>query len=352
MPVSAKKFQISIDAGATYLTYPGDTADLVLSGTQIKDTVFGQPYESQQPGMINWTMAANGIYKGFAGYVAKLMVSGTSTAMAAEPMSLISGKTYQITNTVKRVMDRLFAVTVFDNAVDQTANVISIDYLFGRVTFNAGYTVNSPVTITAHYLPMTQIAKSQTWTLTQTSTAINKSDFVSAQANSGLMVHDYGLKTVAFDLNGFYAVSNAFVAALLARTEFVIEIGPDGGNLSIARGWFKPHSEQLSGKVGDLEVEALKFSLFVPDPGAVPLAPYPFQWLHAGGTTLSLAIQNSITAWEASTLPLFKYLYDGTNGRSGAGVITDITLTGGLDVMNLFTIKVQGSDTLSVVGTG
>lgn len=348
----AKKIQISIDAGVTYFTFPGDTGSLNLNGTQIKDTVFGQDYESQQPGMISWTLDLNGYYKGFAGYVATLKLSGTSTLMTTEPCSLVSGKTYQVTNTAKRTFDRAATLNVFDNGVNQNANVISIDYLFGRVTFASAYTPTLPITITANFLPLTQIAKAQSFTLTQTAAVIDKSDFVSAQANSGLMVHDYGLKTFAFDLNGFYSITNAFRALLLARSECIIEIGPDGGGLSIARGFFKPATESQSGKVGELEVEALKFVGFVPDPGAVPLAPYPFQWLQAAGTTLSTSLQNAITAWQNKTLPLFKYLYDGTNGVSGAGVITDLTLTGGLNVMNTFTIKIQGSDVLTTVGTG
>lgn len=352
MTVSAKKLKISIDSGTTYYTFPGDTADFQNSGTAIKDTVFGQPYESNQTGMINWTMSGNGIYKGFAGYVAKLKASGTSTTMTSEACSLVTGKTYQITNTAKQTFDLAQPITVYDNGVNQTSEVITIDYLYGKVTFASGYSVTGPVTITANYLPMTQIAKSQTWTLTQTSTAIDKSDFVSAQANSGLMVHDYGLKTVAFDLNGFYAVSNGFLATLLSRVQLIIEIGPDGGGLSVARGFFKPMSQQQAGKVGELETEAVKFNLWVPDPGTYPLLPYPFQWNHASGTTLSQAIQNALSSWENSTLPTFQYLYDGTNGHSGAGVITDLTLSGGLDVMNIFAIKIQGSDTLTTVGTG
>lgn len=348
----AKKIQISDDAGVTYFTFPGDTGTLSLNGTQIKDTVFGQDYESEQPGMINWTLDLNGYYKGFAGYVATLKMSGTSTLMTTEACSLVSGKTYQITNAVKRTFDRTATLNVFDNGVNHNADVISIDYLFGRVTFAPAYTVTGPVTITANYLPLAQIAKAQSFTLTQTAAVINKSDFVTAQANSGLTVNDYGLKTFGFDLSGFYSVTNAFRALLLARSEVIIEIGPDGGGLSIARGFFKPATESQSGKVGELEVESLKFVGFVPDPSAVPLMPYPFSWLQGAGTTLSTSIQKTITAWQNKTLPLFKYLYDGTNGVSGAGVVTDISLTGGLDVMNTFAIKIQGSDTLSTVGTG
>lgn len=346
----AKKFQISDDAGVSYFTYPGDVADLMNNATDIKDTVFGQEFESGQTGMISWTTSANGFYKGFAGYVAKVMKSGTPTTLTAEATTLVSGKTYQITAASKRILDRLTAVTVLDNAVDHTADVESIDFLFGKVTFKSTYTVTGPVTITGKYLPTTQIAKAQGFTLNQTAAVLNTTDFITAQATAGVTAHDYGLKTVSLDLNGFYALSNGWLAALQARSEVVIEINPDGGGLSVARGIFKTLTQGQAGKVGELETETIKFVLAVPDPSSGlatnQLLLYPFKWQHASGSTLSTALKKSITAWEDKVLPLFRYLWDGSQGYVGSGVISDISLTGGLDVMNTFAVKVQGSNAL------
>jgi hypothetical protein len=352
-----KKFNISDDNGVTWFTYPGDTADLQNNAGAINDTVFGANYQSNQPGMINWTMSASAFYKGFAGYVAKINQAGTPTVMTAEACTLVSGKTYKITNAAHSWIDYTApGPTVKDNAVSQMANVLSIDYVNGTVTFKASYTVTGPVTIDGKFLPMTPILKGQSFTLTQTANTIDLSSFDTAQANNGLKVFDYGLKTVSVDISGIYAIANNWYTALTGRANVYIEINPDGQgvgvNGSVARGIYKPITQQQAGKVAELEVETLKFNLFVPDPSLVPLMASPFGWQHGASSTLSIALQKSLNGFLGNTLPKFQYLYDGTNGRSGAGVITDLTLTGGLEVMNTFAIKVQGSDALTVVGTG
>lgn len=349
--MGAKKFQISIDSGSTYITFPGDTADLQNNAGQIKDTVFGQLYESNQPGIINWMMSANGIFKGYAGYVAVLKKGGTPTTMTAEPCALVSGKIYKITNAVKRVISRADSLVVLDNAVDHTTDVLSIDYLNGTVTFKSAYTPTTPITVTGKYLPMSQIAKGQSFTLTQTATVIDTSDFISAQANNGYKNCDYGLKTVSLDIKGFYAVSNAWIAQLQSRGELVIEIGPDGSSDTLCRGFFRQTSQQQSGKVGELEVEQLKFDLNVPDPGVLPLMAFPFSWYFTS-SPLSPSLINAINSWTNSVKPNFNYLYDGTNGQTGIGVLNDVSLSGGLEVMNTFAIKVTGDGGLTAVGTG
>lgn len=349
----SKKFRISIDAGVTFYTFPGDTADLQSNATAIKDTVFGQDYESDQTGLIAWTMSCNGYYKGFAGYVADIFKGGTSTALSAEATTLVTTRVYQITNTAHRFIDPTVAVTIKDGATDHTADVLSIDYLNGIVTFKPTYTVTGAVTFaTGNFIPLAQIAKAQTFTLTQTAASKDVTDFISAQSNNGTKSVDYALKTVSLDLGGIFSISNGWLAALQARNPVVIEINPDGTGASQARGIFKPMTASQSGKVGDLEAEAVKFNLSVPDPaGVASLLKYPFQWYH-NASTLSQAIQNAQAAWEGATQPIFQYLYDGTNGQSGSGVITDISMTGGLDVMNAFAIKIAGSGQLSAVGTG
>src|SRR5688500_17864632 len=113
----AKRVRLSDDAGTNWYTLPGNSAELANEAGEIADTVFGQNYSSAQTGMLGWTLSANGLYKGFAGYVAKIMKSGTPTAMTAEPMALVSGKTYQVTNAAKRTFSRTAALTFLGNAI-------------------------------------------------------------------------------------------------------------------------------------------------------------------------------------------------------------------------------------------
>src|SRR5262249_30708555 len=153
------------------------------------------------------------------------------------------------------------------------------------------------------------------------------------------------LKTVSLEVQGVYALTNGYAAAVVARSEVVLEINPDGGEHSVARGFFRASSEDESGRVGELELEKVMFVLTVPDPSLNPLLPYPFHWIHDGATTLNTGLQKILNAWETGTLIKFQYLEDGTNGYKGDGVLTDVTLTSALDAMNTFAVKVQGSDT-------
>lgn len=94
-----------------------------------------------------------------AGYSAKLYRSGTSTSMTAEATTLVTGKTYRITNAAKRMLDPAIAVVVDDGGSPVSASdILSIDYLHGLVTFDPSYTVSGAITFDANYLPLSQIA--------------------------------------------------------------------------------------------------------------------------------------------------------------------------------------------------
>lgn len=337
----AKRVRISADGGTTWNTLPGNTADFKNEAGDIVDTVFGQEYKSGQTGLLTGSMTANSLYKGFAGYVAKIKKAGTSTVLTTEAMSLVAGKTYQVTSAAKRTFNRGVALTFFDNAIAvSAANILNVDYLYGRVTFVAGYTVTGPITVTGAYFPLAQIAKGRTFKLTQTADAVDNTDFETAQANSGIKTFDYGLKTVALEIGGVFALSNAYRALVLARQEAIIEINPDGNDKSVARGFFKPMATNQSGAVGALEEQTINWTLSVPD---LDVLAYPFSWLHASDTTLNTAVLNALVSWQNKSIYKWQYLFDGTNGFQFDGVLTDVSMEGGLEAMNSFTVNVQAS---------
>ena len=94
-----------------------------------------------------------------AAHAASVKVAGTPVAMSGEAMSLVSGKTYRVTSSARRVLDPSSSVTVLDNGVSVAASNRTVDYLFGLVTFAAGYTVAGPVTISGAYLPTMPVAE-------------------------------------------------------------------------------------------------------------------------------------------------------------------------------------------------
>lgn len=346
--MAAKTLQTSLD-DTNYFGLPGNSGDISLDAANLDDTIFGQNYLSNQPGLIKWSVKAQAFFKGFAGYVCKLNLTGAAITITAEACTLVSGKTYKITNTIKQCIDPNTVIVVFDNAVDQTANVLNVDYLFGRITFKAAYTVTGPVTITGKYLPVSAIASAQSFTLGMTAAAIDTSDLVTVQGNSGLRTFSAGLNTVSLDLKGVYALSNAWRSKLTARSILMVEIIPDGTTQSVARGFFLVDTQSLSGNVGALELESLKLVLNVPATLNSPsLLLTPFNWLHTA-TTLSTAVQQILTSFLAST-PLFvKYLSDGVAGAKGSAVITDCSLSSGIDAMNQFTANFQGTGALTII---
>jgi hypothetical protein len=101
-----------------------------------------------------------------------------------------------------------------------------------------------------------------------------------------------------------------------------------------------------SGNVGAQEAATATLPLYVPQNANLA---YPFSWIHDVTTTLNQSIQRAQIAWLNNLLYEYRYLYDGTNGFQGNGIITDLSLAGGLEVMNDFTIHVQGSGPLSAV---
>lgn len=347
--MAAKRVRLSIDNGSTWRTLPGNQGSITNEAGELDDTIFGQNFKSSQPGLIGWSVNANGLYKGFAGYVCKIMQqTGSVVVITDEAMSLVSGKTYQITNAAHRLLDMSTAVVVEDNGVAvSTANIESIDYLFGRVTFISSYTPTGPITITGGYFATVQVAGTRSFTLTMTAADVDDTTMPSAQASSGHRQRHLGLRTASLELGGVYALSNGFRAALVARSRLLVEINPDGNSKSVARGWFRYTQQGSSGNVGALEEETVTLTLAVPDENDLLLA--PFYWRNTTDTTLNQALRDAIDAWQSGAEIDVQYLPDGTNGVKGKCVISSCTLTGGLEAMNAFAIVALGNNALSAV---
>lgn len=340
-----KLVQVSDDSESTWYTLPGGSGSISREAGDISDTIFGQTFSSSESGLLTASISANGLYKGFAGYVADIFGPDTTTVLTTEPMGLVAGKTYQITDAVKRLIDRGVAITVFDNAVDETSEVENINYLYGEVTFQDSYTPNTPITITGSYFPLIALGKARNFTLTQTADAIETTDYPTAQSNGGYRTWDPGLRTVALDLGGVYSLSDNLKDALLNRTELMIVINPDGNLLSQGRGFFKVAQNNQSGDVGALEEVSDALRLQVPIEEANPAVNTPFEWRHDPTTTLATAIQVCLEAWQSEAKIDAQYLFDGVNGDKGACIVTDVSLTSGLEAMNEFnaTLMIDGA---------
>lgn len=336
----AKRIAVSAD-GTTYHTLPGNSGEFNDEGEQIDDTIFGQTFSSTQPGLISWTCNAQAFYKGFAGYVASIKSSGTSTTVADAAMSLVSGKTYKITDSTKNVWDWREAITVSDGGTPVAADQFTVNWLFGQITFGASYTVTGAITVDVNYLPVSEVTKANSFTLTQTAQTVDRTDYATAHGNNGYRVFGPGLRTISLELGGFYDSTDHVWEILEARDNIVIEINPDGSGLSLARGVFKLVTRNQSGDVGALEEQTRTFNLTVPENVDVV-----FNWVHDANTTLSQAIRVLLDSFINQTLPYVSYEPEGSAALTfkGQAVLTDVSLSSSLDAMNEFTANFQGSD--------
>lgn len=351
-----KTVNVSTD-GSTWYTLPGQTAEWDDTLGSMDDTVFGQIYKSSQPGLIDAKLSANAFYKGFAGYNATIKAIGTSTSMTSEAVTNLSGEIYQISNVAHQVLDRSVTLTVKDGSTDVSAHVISVDYLFGIVDLT-GYSPSDTITISGHYFPTSALAKYRSFTLTQTDANIETSDLPTMQSNSGIRTYIPGLKTVSLSVDGIYDnTTPAYRPFIINRSEVIIELCPDGSGKSVARGFFKPSSRKQSGQVGALEEETTQFDLFVPTSitmsagAAVLKAPFGWQFTN---TDLNISVQKCLNAFLGSTSLYVQYLPDGGT-TSGAGlqaanaIISDMSLAGGYDAMNTFTVNFTISGAVTTV---
>lgn len=353
----AKVIQISSDGGSVWNNLPGSEGSFNADGESVDDTILGQTYQSSDIGMVGWGVSANAIFKGFSGYLAEIMKQGTATGMTAEAMSLVSGLTFAIDDGTKEIWDRSSATfDILDNAISvAAADIESVDYLFGRVTFVPGYVPTTPITVTGDFFPVVTIARPNSYNLTMSAEAINESDYASAQANSGHNIFTAGLRTVALELGGIFDDAENAAADVIARNELIIQIDPAGDGSSVARGFFKMITTGQSGAVGALEEETINLQLTVPDETSNPAIALPFNWRHTA-TTLNQSIQDLLTSWltELNTYDV-RYLPQGTpgqsplDGRAGNFVVTDISLSGGLSNMNIFTTELQGTGAFTTV---
>jgi hypothetical protein len=341
--MGAKRIQVSADSGTTYRTLPGSTGEYREELNTVNDTVFGQDFESNEVSIGQWNVGANGYFKGVQGYIANLLQQGTPTTMTAQAMALVSGKTYRVSDATKRILDYFSPVVVLDNAVDHTADVVSIDYLNGEVTFASAYTPIGPITITAKYIPTVAVAKARGFTLTMGAAERDTTVYETARANDGWRTFEYGLRNASMDVSGVYDVTNGAAAALRGRLPLIIECRPDNTTETFFRGYFKRHNRGQSGDVGALEEETSTFGLWVPDGGLVVR---PFGWYFGVNTALNPAIRDVIAAIQAKTLLKVRYQDNpdvAGSGHVGDAIVTECTLTNSFEGLNEFRFGFRGS---------
>lgn len=91
------------------------------------------------------------------------LCSGAGTVFTAEACGLVSGTTYQITDTTKRIWDRNTAIVVKDGATTLDRGAYDLIYGTGKIVLNAAPA--GAVTVSGAYLTASQLAQCKKWTL-------------------------------------------------------------------------------------------------------------------------------------------------------------------------------------------
>jgi hypothetical protein len=200
-----------------------------------------------------------------ATYAGIVKVAGGATAFTGEAMSLVSGKTYQIDDTAKRVWDGDTAVTVYDGGSPVAANDIeSIDYLRGIVIFDASYTVGGAVTVDGDYLPLLDVTKVRSYNWSGVCELLDDTCFDTAGERTripGLIDASGSFETLEalntdLDPGGGTVTLAAFLSG---REDVYLQVGPDSSTFQMFR--VNLASLDTSGAVDDLRSSSVNWNL-------------------------------------------------------------------------------------------
>lgn len=191
------------------------------------------------------------------GFKAIVKKGGSSTPFTDQAMQLVDTNTYQIVDPTKRIWDRDVVPTFEENGIAiPDSEIVSINYLFGEVTF-AG-PVTDPVTVSGSYIPTISVAGANSYAINASTSLLDRTDFETARTNGGYRVRVHGVKDVNVTIRRFDDFSGMFRDLWQTNEPVLIEIRP-GGDVETFRGWFVVESDNATGGIEDIETEELTF---------------------------------------------------------------------------------------------
>lgn len=167
------------------------------------------------------------------GWVAKLSRGGTATTMTTEACTLVSGTTYQISNVAKRVLDPATAIVVNNGGSPvSSADIVSIDALFGTVTLASG--TWGTITISGKYIPRSAVA----YVKSVKGSIKSEIQDVTVMNSSGYRMRMPGMRdwSGSFDLFDHPSDQN-IQTAITGRTPLLVDFDQDGTGGNVLRGW-------------------------------------------------------------------------------------------------------------------
>lgn len=220
-----------------------------------------------------------------------------------------------------------------------SGDIDSFDYLFGKVTFDSGYTVNGTITADLTYIPLAAVAQAQNYDLSLSGDVVDVTDYPTAQANSGTRVQRVGLIEASLSVDRLEDLSHTFEASLLARAPLMVEVVSANGDLTI-RGWWIQSSLEKSGGVADAIMEGLQFELYGRNQNNIGYS------AAAGLNSGIAALLSNLLARTAATL---QYQIDGTDGIEGSAYVSSFGLSGELEGVDNWSADLVSGGALSTI---
>ena len=189
----------------------------------------------------------------YAGKLAKVRKSGTSTAFSGEATTSSGGYTvYQITNEAKRVLDRDVVPTVYKDAVEVSSG-FTIDYLNGKVTFSVPNGAGEVITLDGKYMPMADVVDAHEYELSLNANLIPAPVFGS-EFNKNVQ----GDKGASGNITEWVTTNFYFVEKLIAGELVVIELYPQADQTPM-KFWAAISADELKAAASGEQDQSISF---------------------------------------------------------------------------------------------
>lgn len=190
-----------------------------------------------------------------AGHLARIYISGTSTSFTGEAFTGSGAGPYTISDFDKNAWDYDTVPTFYDNAVAiNAADILSIDYLFGKVTFTGSKT--GPITADGDYFPLYSIANAHDTSMDFSRDIQEDTEFGDTAKSKCPTLVDlsvsfslYGVLDVDLDTTGD---ERKLHDVLINGTEILYSFAPKGAETEVYRAWLQIESESVSATVDGL----------------------------------------------------------------------------------------------------
>ena len=191
------------------------------------------------------------------GYLCSLGITGATTAFTTEAFTNLSTDVWQITSTARRIWNPGVTVDFFDNAVPiDPADIESINYLFGIVTFISSTAFAGPITATGAYFPILTLTESHYFTLVVSRDMLDDTVFGdTAHSRQGTIIDAVGELQIYDYFETDYDAGGGTVklsTMWAAETPFVLTFNMNAANTIQYRVLAIITDLELSAGVGDL----------------------------------------------------------------------------------------------------